>query len=176
MSEDRVLLFLSHQIPHFFDLNIDPLSGFCIFWQQCCQGNAVRSLVLVPDPLVHISSISRGIPEPPIHLRHRLWSACLINALKTLCSSPLPLLSACLTQASTLSLITISYHLEQPPSISASSTLRLLLDLICKHLSIPLPAPLNFFHSLLSVIGLYLSLMYSTGILFVPCLYVIYTM
>lgn len=169
--------FLSHQIPHLFYLNIDLLSGFCIFWQQCCQGNAVRSLVLlVPNLLVHISSISRGIPEPPIHLRHRLWSACLINAFQTLCSSHLPLPPACLKQASSLSLITISYHLEQPSSISASSTLCLFLDLICKHLSIPLPAPLNFFHSLLSVIGLYLSLMYSTDINIVPCLSVIHTM
>lgn len=118
------MLFLSHQIPHLFYLNIDLLSGFCIFWQQCCQGNAVRSLVLlVPNLLVHISSISRGIPEPPIHLRHRLWSACLINAFQTLFSSHLPLPPACLKQASSLSLITISYHLEQPSSISASSTL-----------------------------------------------------
>lgn len=52
--------------------------------------------------------------------------------------------------------------------LSASSTFYLFSDLICKHFFISLPAPLNFFYSLLSVICLYLSLIYSIGNIFLP--------
>lgn len=127
-------------------------------------------IVVIPKPAVHNLSISREMPEHPIHLRHRLQNACPASALPGLVFVNPPSSSTGLTPDTPGLLHSLLPSATAFLYLSASSTLHPLSDLFCKPLLIPLSAPLNFFHSLLSVIGLCLSLICSTGSAFLPLL------